>query len=69
MEQMSRSHQKSEDMAFYSQSAAQFRYFKDGWRVRVAHGYASYDEQQAITVFTHVSDFLASLSYRLKESV
>jgi hypothetical protein len=25
----------------------QFRYFKDGWRIRVAHARATYDEAQA----------------------
>jgi hypothetical protein len=27
---------KDEALNFYSQAAAQFRYFKDGWRVRVS---------------------------------
>ncbi len=67
VEQLPRSHEKSENLEFYSQAAVQFRYFKDGWRVRAAHGYASYSDQQALTAYEHVRDFLLTLAPRLQE--
>jgi HEPN domain-containing protein len=48
---------KEEDLQFYSESATQFRYFKDAWRVRVAHARAIYEEHQAISVVDHVMSF------------
>jgi hypothetical protein len=58
---------KDADLNFYSQAAMQFRYFKDGWRVRVAHARASYDEPQALGVIEHAASFLDALATRLKE--
>ena len=36
--------QKDADQKFYSEAASQFRYFKDGWRVRAAHARESFTE-------------------------
>jgi hypothetical protein len=52
---------------FYSEAAMQFRYFKDGWRIRVSHARESYDESQALSVIEHAAGFFAILSTRLKE--
>jgi len=40
------------DLHFLSEAAAQFRFFKSGWRVRVAHGRATYNEPEAIEAIT-----------------
>jgi hypothetical protein len=37
MKQLPRGTEKDDKLNFYSQAAVQFRYFKDAWRVRVAH--------------------------------
>jgi hypothetical protein len=61
--------EKDKDLHFYSNAAMQFRYFKDGFRVRVAHGRATYDEGQALGVIEHSVTFMQELSARLKEPV
>ena len=58
---------KDEELKFLSESAAQLRYFKDGWRNRVSHARATYDEAQAIALFEHVMDFFGSLSAHVME--
>lgn len=47
----------------------QFRYFKDGWRVRAAHARATYEEPEALTVIEHAASLIGDLSKRLKEPV
>jgi len=54
VDQLPKSQQKSEDLQFYSEAAAQFRYFKDAWRNHVSHSRAAYDEQGARQVLDHV---------------
>lgn len=58
MEQAPRSTQKSADLQWYSETAAQFRLFKDAWRNHVAHSRASYDNEDAAKVLTGVRDFM-----------
>ena len=58
---------KDTDLAFYSEAAAQFRFFKNGWRVRTAHARASYEEPQAKEAIDHVRSFFEILAPRLKE--
>jgi hypothetical protein len=68
MKQLPKGVKKDEDLQFYSEAASQFRYFKDGWRVRVAHARATYDEQQALNVLDHTMTFFLTLATRgLKE--
>jgi len=67
MKNLQRGTQKDEDLAFYSQAAIQFRFFKDGWRVRAAHGRASFSEAQAKEAIDHVRSFFDVISARLKE--
>jgi hypothetical protein len=64
-----RTDKKDEDLSFYSECAAQFRYFKDAWRNHVAHGREVYDRDQAHSVLIHVRDFMEKLSLRIKETV
>jgi hypothetical protein len=58
---------KDGELKFYSQAAIQFRYFKDAWRIRVAHARETYEEHQAIQVFAHTLEFFDTLAIRLKE--
>jgi hypothetical protein len=67
MKSLRRGTQKDEELHFYSQAAVQFRYFKDAWRVRVAHARETYEERPALQVFNHTLEFFDSLSARLKE--
>jgi hypothetical protein len=59
---------KESSLQFYSEAAAQFRYFKDAWRVRVAHARAVYEERQSREVIDHTISFFLTLSSRLKEA-
>jgi hypothetical protein len=58
---------KDADLLFYSEAAAQFRFFKNGWRVRVAHARATYTEPQAKEALDHVRSFFETLATRLTE--
>ena len=58
---------KSETLTFYSQAALEFRYFKDAWRNHVAHARGNYDGLQALSIISHVHDFMIQLSTRLGE--
>lgn len=67
MKALKRGSYKDETLHFYSQAAVQFRYFKDAWRVRVAHARESYEESQALMIFNHTLEFFQTLSTQLKE--
>ena len=67
MKEMSRGIEKDDKLGFYSQAAVQFRYFKDAWRVRVAHARENYEEVPATRVFSHTLEFFETLANRLKE--
>jgi hypothetical protein len=58
---------KADDLQFFSESAAQFRFFKNAWRVRAAHARANYNESQAKEVLDHVRSFFETLATRLRE--
>jgi hypothetical protein len=58
---------KDADLHFLSEAAAQFRFFKSGWRIRVAHARATYTEPEAIEALDHVRSFFETLATRLKE--
>jgi hypothetical protein len=53
---------------FYSETALQFRYFKDAWRNYVMHAKDNYDEQQAESIFLHVKEFMIHLATQLTEN-
>jgi hypothetical protein len=55
-------------LTFYSEAAKEFVYFKEAWRNHAMHGRASYDENDARKVMTHVREFMTVLSKHLKES-
>lgn len=58
---------KDADLHFFSEVAAQFRFFKNGWRIRVAHARATYTEPQAKEAIDHVRSFFETLATRLAE--
>lgn len=62
-----RSKERDENLRFYSEAAAQFRHFNNGWRVRNAHARVTYEDEQAKKVLDHVRDFFETLSERLEE--
>ena len=64
MRNLPRGEKKDTDLQFLSEAASQFRYFKDGWRVRAAHARATFDERQALTVFDHTLSFFQTLTNR-----
>ena len=58
---------KSQRLQRLSEAAAQFTYFKDGWRNHVSHNRSSYDAQQALSILNHTRAFMGSLAVWLKE--
>jgi hypothetical protein len=57
------------DRKFYSEIARQFRYIKDGWHVRVAHGRESFTGSRALSILSHTREFFEDLSTRLTETL
>lgn len=58
---------KTEKLQFLSEAAAQFVYFKDGWRNHVSHGRDTYSQERARAVAEHVVAFVEQLSKQLHE--
>jgi hypothetical protein len=58
---------KDDRLLFLSEASAQFRFFKNGWRVRVAHARAVYNEDDALGVLEHIRFFFEVLATRIKE--
>lgn len=67
MKLLPRNLEKDEKVQFYSEAASQFRYLKDGWRSRLAHGRATYGELQAQEIVDHTLSFFGTLARRFKE--
>jgi hypothetical protein len=67
MQNRPKSNNKDDDLHFYSSAAVQFWYFKDAWRVRVAHARAIYDESEATKILDYTVSFFEALSPRLRE--
>jgi hypothetical protein len=59
--------EKTETLKFFSQAAVEFRHFKDAWRNHVAYARGDYDNHQALSIISHVHDFMTQLSARLSE--
>jgi hypothetical protein len=60
---------RNERLQFLSESAKEFRYFKDGWRNYVSHKRITYDEYQARSVLEHVKAFMTTLSRQVRSPV
>lgn len=67
MKNLPRGTHKDEELKFYSQACVQLRYFKDAWRIRVAHARETYEDDQARRIFDHTLEFFETLSGRLRE--
>ena len=67
MKQLPKSQTKAADLEFYSTAASNFRYFKDGWRIRAVHGRANFDEEEARRLLTRTIEFFEVISARLSE--
>ncbi len=59
---------KDERLAFLSQAAKEFFYFKDGWRNYVSHNKVTYEEADAIRALNHVEAFVDLLATKLSEA-
>ena len=64
---MPKSDSRDEMLTFFSECAAQFRYFKDAWRNHVAHMRRDYGSHEALQTLESVRDFMKALSTRLHE--
>ena len=59
---------KDADIGLFSEACAQFRFFKNGWRICVAHARASYNEVSGEKMaLDHVRSFFETLAPRLSE--
>jgi hypothetical protein len=67
MKNLPKSADKAEELEFYSTAASNFRYFKDGWRVRAAHARATFTEPEAERILTRTAEFFDIIAERLKE--
>lgn len=67
MKNLPKSQQKADDLEFYSMASSNFRYFKDGWRVRTAHPRAVFEEGEALSIFTRTVEFFEIVAQRLRE--
>lgn len=67
IENTPKSPQRDSNLSFFSEGAAQFRFFKNGWRMKTAHGRGEFNEPQALEAIEHVRSFLEIISKRLKE--
>jgi hypothetical protein len=67
MKNLPKSTHKDEELRFYSEAAVQFRFFKDAWRVRVAHARAIFSESRAKEVLDHTRSFFGVIATRLSE--
>lgn len=69
IENTPKSPERDADLSFFGEGAAQFRFFKNGWRMKTAHGRGEFDEPGAIEAIDHVRSFFEIISKRLKEDV
>lgn len=67
LKQLPKSQTKAADLEFYSMAASNFRYFKDGWRIRSVHGRASFQQLEAERVLTRTLEFFEVIAKRLSE--
>jgi hypothetical protein len=58
---------KEVELQFFSQAAAQFRNFKDGWRVQAAHARPPFNEGEAKIILDATISFYEVLALRLSE--
>jgi hypothetical protein len=59
---------RSRALEFYSGALGQFEAFKEAYRNDVMHARQAYDEGQALSVLSHVREFMERLSSRIGEN-
>lgn len=62
IENCPKSEKRDHDLEFFGIAAAQFRYFKDGWRIHVSHAGDLYSEFQAREAIDHVGSLIQALA-------
>ncbi len=65
MQALKRGQEKTDKLTYFSEAAIHFIFIKDAWRNHVSHARSYYDEHQALSVLTHVSDLMRQLSKEL----
>ena len=66
MQDERRSTEKDQRLTLYSDAAAQFRYFKDAWRIRTAHARATFTQPEAKRILDHTRDYFEIVAPALK---
>lgn len=66
-DKMQKGPNKEVELQFYSQAAAQFRHFKDGWRVQAAHTRPPFNEGEAKIILESTVSFYEVLTVGLSE--
>lgn len=64
LEQQPKSPQKDAELKYYGETLAHFRAVKDAWRNHVAHARERYDEGRAMSILSHVREFMVLLACR-----
>lgn len=67
IEQEKKSTDKADRQRFYSEAAAQFRFFKDGYRVRAAHVFDPFSQSQALSILNQTCAFFEVLAEKMTE--
>ncbi len=62
LERQPNSGHRNDQLAFYSEAAVHFRYFKDAWRNCTMHGDKDYSDSQSLDIARHVTGFLNHLA-------
>jgi len=65
MQALKRGQEQTGKLTYFSEAAIHFIFIKDAWRNHVSHARSYYDEHQALSVLTHVSDLMRQLSKEL----
>lgn len=66
-QQLPKGASKDEELKYCSQAATHFRYFKDAYRIFVAHARSTYDDEEALSIMEHTIEFLKGLSIKIME--
>jgi hypothetical protein len=59
---------REQQYAFYHGALMEIRRFKNVWRNNIMHARDEYDRNQALSVFTHVKEFMNVLATRISET-
>lgn len=68
IEKIKRGPDKQSSQEFYYPLLQEIKAFKEAWRNHVMHTRREYNQKDAISIFTHVKNFMVRLSSRIRES-